>query len=387
MRNHFYSQLRTKSISHLDRDQLTLQREQAIYSEGKFYFLHYFEDQQQNGMQTQSTTNDAATWDQIRTAFIDRLSDDRDKYRQRITAENIVRGNKELIKNFYHRVKSAIDKGWPLDPNGTQAERDNGQNQRNAKYIEFTVRGLRATGLKRKAHEYLIEHPNATWGTFQTHITSKDVIYTISSELVPNATSDQNTKLHSLDKQNSLHYSENSKWTKSPNLFLDLRTLITNQDRIWPDSVDTVEEMDTRSCTAELKPMMMRSKDNRHWTTKSAQQFSLMTTKNEGDRTLGLRIIKISVSNPDTETRTTRHPIDKIASTQIGTEPQTQIYNITRTDQATPGTMNHITVSRLSITSMLVRRILILSTTRIFHRATTCLHLNQFNSLTIRDKM
>ena len=119
----------------------------------------------------------------------------------RITAENCVRGNEELIKNFYHRVKNAIDKGWPLDPNGTQAERDNQQNQRNAKYIEFTVIGLKPTGLKRKAHEYLIEHPNATWDAFQTHITSKDVIYTISSELVPNVTTDQNTKLQSLDQQ------------------------------------------------------------------------------------------------------------------------------------------------------------------------------------------
>ena len=146
--------------------------------------------------------NNAATWDQIRTAFIDRFSDDRDKYRHRITAENCVRGNEELIKNFYHRVKNAVDKGWPLNPNGNQNERDNQQNQRKAKYIEFTVRGLKPTGLKRKAHEYLIEHPNATWDAFQTHITSKDVIYTISSELVPNATSDQNAKLHSLEQQN-----------------------------------------------------------------------------------------------------------------------------------------------------------------------------------------
>ena len=147
------------------------------------------------------STNDAATWDQIRTAFIDRFSDDRDKYRHRITAEICVRGNEEIIKNFYHRVKSAVDKGWPLDPNGTQNERDNQQNQRNAKYNEITVRGLKPTGLKRKAHEYLIEHPNATWDAFRTHITSKDVIYTISSLLVPNATSDQNTKLHSLEQQ------------------------------------------------------------------------------------------------------------------------------------------------------------------------------------------
>ena len=145
--------------------------------------------------------NDAATWEQIRTVFIDRFSDDRDKYRHRITAENCVRRNGELITNFHHRVKSAVDKGYALDPNGTNAERDNQQNQRNAKYIEFKVRGLKPTGIKRRAHEYLIEHPNATWDAFQTHITSKDVIYTISSELVPNATSDQNTKLHSLEQQ------------------------------------------------------------------------------------------------------------------------------------------------------------------------------------------
>ena len=145
--------------------------------------------------------NDAATWDQIRTAFIDRFLDDRDKCRHRITAENCVRGNEELIKHFYQRVKSAVDKGWPLDPNGTNAERDNQQNQRNAKNIEFTIRGLRPTGLEKKAHGYLIEHPNATWDAFQTHITSKHVIHTISSKLVPNGSSDQNTKLHSLKQQ------------------------------------------------------------------------------------------------------------------------------------------------------------------------------------------
>ena len=87
----------------------------------------------------------------------------------------------------------------------------------------------------------------------------------------------------------------------------------------------------------------MRLKDNRHGTTKSAEQFSLMTTINEEDRTLGLRIFKISVSKPNSETRTTRHPIDKLASTQIGTEVRTQIDNIIKTDQATPGTTNQTT--------------------------------------------
>ena len=95
----------------------------------------------------------AATWDQIRTASIDRFSDDRDKNRHRVTAEIFVRDDEEFSKNFCHRVKSAVDRGLPLDPNETLADRHNQQNQRNAKYLEFTVRGLKPNGLKRKAHE------------------------------------------------------------------------------------------------------------------------------------------------------------------------------------------------------------------------------------------
>ena len=199
MQNHFYSQSKTKSTSRLDQDQLTLPKEHDIYSEKKALFSSLLREPAAEWYA--DSKNDAATWDQIKTAFIDRFSVDQDKYRHRITAEECVRGNEELIKNFFDRVKSAVDKGWPLDPKGTQAERDNQQNQRNAKYIKFTVRGLKPTELKRNTHEYLIEHPKANWDAFQTHITYKDVIYTISSELVPNATTDQNTKLHSLEQQ------------------------------------------------------------------------------------------------------------------------------------------------------------------------------------------
>ena len=131
----------------------------------------------------------------------------------------------------------------------------------------------------------------------------------------------------------------------------------------------------------------MRLKDNRHGITKSAEQYSLMTTIREEDRTLGLRITKTSISNPDTGIRTTRHPIDKMASTQIGTEIQTQIDNSNKTDQVNLGTTDQITVSRLSITSMLDQKTLILSTTEISHRETTCPHPTQFSSSTTRDKM
>ena len=97
----------------------------------------------------------------------------------------------------------------------------------------------------------------------------------------------------------------------------------------------------------------MRLKDNRHGITKSAAQSSLMITINKEDRILGLRIIKTSVSNPDTETRTTRHPIDKMASTLIGTATPTQLDSASKTDQVTPGTADQITVNRLTITLML----------------------------------
>ena len=95
---------------------------------------------------------DTPTWDQIRTTFIDRFSDDQDKNRHRIKAETCVRGNEEKVKNFCHRVKTAVDKGWPLDPNGTQAQRDNHQNQGNDKYIEFTVREFKPNRLKKNSH-------------------------------------------------------------------------------------------------------------------------------------------------------------------------------------------------------------------------------------------
>ena len=109
-----------------------------------------------------NTSNPLPTWIQVRTAFITRFSDVRDKYRLRIIDEICVRGKKGLVKNFYQRVKPAIDKGWPIAAAANQNERDAQQNLRNQKYIDFTIGRLTPSGHKRKAHEYLIEHPNTT---------------------------------------------------------------------------------------------------------------------------------------------------------------------------------------------------------------------------------
>ena len=309
--------------------------------------------------------NDAATWDQIRTTLIDRFSDDRDKYRQRITAENCVRRNEELIKNFYHRFRISVDKGGPLDPNRTQAERYNQQNQRNAKHIEFTVRGLKPSGLKREAREYLIQQPNATWDALQTHITSKDVIYTISSEQVPNATSDQNTKLHSLEQQ-----------IKEPTaLFTEQKVNQVTRSNSRPANGDNKSrQKTTRFCTYcrnnghtplysrtkayddEIKRKQTRNNQERrtnfthYYIKKRGPNFGSQNTQN---------------SDQQTEMKTTRHPIDKLASTQIGIDIGPEIDNSTKTHQATLGTADQITVSRLSITTVLDQRIPILSKARL----------------------
>ena len=113
--------------------------------------------------------------------------------------------------------------------------------------------------------------------------------------------------------------------------------------------------MDTLSCIAELKPTMIL-KNNRHRTTKSAAQSSLMTLKREEDLTLGLTTPRTLISNPNTGIKTIRHPIDKLALTQILTKPQIQIDSINKTDQATLGTTDQIIVNKLSITSMLDQR-------------------------------
>ena len=86
-----------------------------------------------------NTGNSLPTWIQVRTAFITRFSDDRGKYRHRITAENCVRGKEEKIKIFYHRVKQAVDKRWPINAGANQNERNAQQNLRNQKYIDFTI--------------------------------------------------------------------------------------------------------------------------------------------------------------------------------------------------------------------------------------------------------
>ena len=95
--------------------------------------------------------------------------------------EGAARQEGELNKNYFHRIKNAVDRGWReniparlTDPGQIATARTVQQRQREQKYIDFAIRGLRPLSLKRKAHEYRIENPDKTWDEIQNHLITKD---------------------------------------------------------------------------------------------------------------------------------------------------------------------------------------------------------------------
>ena len=131
----------------------------------------------------------------------------------------------------------------------------------------------------------------------------------------------------------------------------------------------------------------MRLKHNRHGTTKSTAQYSLMTLLREEDLTLCPTTPILLFGNPDTGIKTIRDPIDILVLAQIETETQIQINSITKTDQATFETTVQKTVNKLSRTSMLDQRTAILRTRKFSRTAANYLHPTQFNSSSSTDKM
>ena len=127
-----------------------------------------------------STITDAMIWNDVRTLFLTRFSDGRNKFRHRMEVEHCIRADGEEIRNFLHRIKKTVDKGWPDDmvgiaPGDQNAERTAQARQRRQRYIDYTLKRLRPRYLQRKAQEYLTENPNATWNDFSTHLINKDV--------------------------------------------------------------------------------------------------------------------------------------------------------------------------------------------------------------------
>ena len=69
-------------------------------------------------------------------------------------------------------------------PGDQKAERTAQARQRRQRYIDYTLKGLRPRYLQRKAQECLMEHPNATWNDFSTHLIIEDVSYQVSASFL-----------------------------------------------------------------------------------------------------------------------------------------------------------------------------------------------------------
>ena len=67
----------------------------------------------------ESNIEAATPWEDIRTNFITRYSDKRNKFRHRTELEHCIQRDGEEIRNSLHRIKGIKDKGWPDDMNGT----------------------------------------------------------------------------------------------------------------------------------------------------------------------------------------------------------------------------------------------------------------------------
>ena len=129
-----------------------------------------------------NTIDPTRNLDQIKEDFINRFTDSRDQFKCRLEVEGATRQEGELIKNYFHQIKHAVDIGWPektparlTDPGQIATGRTVQQRQREQKYIDFAVRGLQPPSLKRKAHEYRIENPDKTWDELQNHLITKDL--------------------------------------------------------------------------------------------------------------------------------------------------------------------------------------------------------------------
>ena len=123
----------------------------------------------------------------MRTNFITRFPDGRNKFRYQTEIEHCISGDGEKIRNFSHRFKRTVDKGWPDDVNGTEADQQNAERYAQAqkwrkKYIDYSLKRLRPRPLQRK--EYLMENPNATWKQFPTGINQRDVSSQVSSNFL-----------------------------------------------------------------------------------------------------------------------------------------------------------------------------------------------------------
>ena len=148
--------------------------------------------------------DEAKVLNDIKGDFLDRFTDGRDNFKHRLEVENASRQEGELLKNYFRRVKHAVDKGWPEDLTNV-ANADRAQEaviqsrQREQKYIDFAIRGLQPPSLKRKAHGRPIKKPNESWDDLKGHLITQDLTCIVINESLAKQPSDKiSSKLRNL---------------------------------------------------------------------------------------------------------------------------------------------------------------------------------------------
>ena len=149
-----------------------------------------------------NTVDEAEVLNDIKDEFLDRFSDGRDKFEHRLDVENASRQEGELIKKYFHRVKHAVDKGWPEDLTNV-ANTDRAQEavihlDKDNKYFDFAIRALQPPSLKRKAHERRIKKPNESWDDLKEHLITQDLTCIVIDE---NSAKQPLEKISSLETQ------------------------------------------------------------------------------------------------------------------------------------------------------------------------------------------
>ena len=134
----------------------------------------------------ENNITNATTWENVRTNFITRFSDGRNKFRHCMEVEHCIRGDGEEVRIFLHRIKRTVDKGWPDDLNSIEAahhaaEHEAQERQRRQMYLDYSLKGLRPRYLQGKVQENLMVRPNATWNDLCAQIFQKDLILEVSS--------------------------------------------------------------------------------------------------------------------------------------------------------------------------------------------------------------
>ena len=99
--------------------------------------------------------------------------------------EHCIRGDGEEIRNFSHRIKRTVDKGWPDDMNAIEAAQQNEeQTQAPQRCIDYSMKGLRPRYLQGKTSDYAMENLNPTRNEFSTRIILRDVSFQVSSNFL-----------------------------------------------------------------------------------------------------------------------------------------------------------------------------------------------------------